>query len=175
MYRLYHYVGPPEIRERVSKQPPGRVVSSAADVVRWIEDTEQAPGAERYYLATFVVDHEGALRIEDYGHEHVSCAGGGPVRSAGVAWFDVEGAVVEVAKVSNQSTGFCPEPTSWPAVEESLEAAGLEHPGEFTQPIVFRLCPHCGQRNIVKDEWYYCGVCDGELPADWNFPSQRTA
>ena len=91
MYRLYHYVGPPEIRERVSKQPPGRVVSSAADVVRWIEDTEQAPGAEGYYLATFVVDHEGALRIEDYGHEHVSCAGGGPVRSAGVAWFDVVG------------------------------------------------------------------------------------
>ena len=30
-------------------------------------------------------------------------------------------------------------------------------------------CPNCGQRNIVKEGWFVCGVCGADLPATWNF------
>jgi hypothetical protein len=26
----------------------------------------------------------------------------------------------------------------------------------------------CGQLNIVKDDWFYCGACDAALPSTWN-------
>jgi hypothetical protein len=25
------------------------------------------------------------------------------------------------------------------------------------------------QRNVVKDNWFVCGVCGAELPVKWNF------
>jgi transcription initiation factor TFIIIB Brf1 subunit/transcription initiation factor TFIIB len=33
----------------------------------------------------------------------------------------------------------------------------------------FRRCPACGERNIVKDDWFVCGVCGADLPTVWNF------
>jgi hypothetical protein len=76
--------------------------------------------------------------------------------------------------VTNQSTGYCPEPESWPAVATALDRIGVAHPGRFTQEIVFRRCTACGERNVVKDGWYVCGSCGADLPADWNFgPSAR--
>ena len=35
--------------------------------------------------------------------------------------------------------------------------------------IIFRRCPACGERNIVKDDSFTCGSCGADLPADWNF------
>lgn len=34
---------------------------------------------------------------------------------------------------------------------------------------VFRRCPACGQRNIVRDNDFTCALCDHALPAQWNF------
>ncbi len=51
---------------------------------------------------------------------------------------------------------------------------GVEHPGRFTTKIVFRLCTHCGERNVVKDEWFVCEVCGGDLPEFWNFAMGET-
>ena len=79
--------------------------------------------------------------------EHVACAAGGPVLSAGEITFDDE---CNVPEISNQSTGFCPEPESWSTVERALDRVGIEHPGGFTIAVVFRLCPKCHERNIVK-------------------------
>jgi hypothetical protein len=76
---------------------------------------------------------------------------------------------VEVEEISNQSTGFCPEPESWPVVAAALDTLGVRHPGRFTLAVVFRRCPACGERNVVKDGWFACGVCGADLPAEWNF------
>jgi len=84
-------------------------------------------------------------------------------------FFRVSDSGLEVVDVSNQSTGFCPEPESWPAVAAALDRIGIPHPGRFTQEVVLRRCLTCGQRNIVKDGWFVCEVCGADLPAAWNF------
>lgn len=75
----------------------------------------------------------------------------------------------EATEVSNQSTGYCPEASSWPVVGRALDRAGVAHSGRFTDEFVFRRCPRCGERNVVKDDYFACAVCGGELPAWWNF------
>ncbi|MBX2802229.1 MAG: hypothetical protein KTR31_31395 [Myxococcales bacterium] len=167
MTRRYRYVGPEEVRERWSTQPMGVEVTGPADVRTWA--TTQRPDADGLYPATFTVDDAGVLRIEDYGHEHVACAGGGPVWAAGVLWFEIDGAQVSVQAASNQSTGFCPEPSCWEALAQALDAAGLAHPPTWSQAFTFRRCEGCGERNLVKDDWFVCGMCDAQLPRDYNF------
>lgn len=164
--RSYRYVGPESVRERWADQPPGRAVDSAEAVRRWVTETGQRADDDGRFVATFVVDDAGVLRIEDYGYEHVACAGGGAVRAAGVLWFDGDGAVVAA---SNQSTGYCPDPDCWPALAGALDRAGIPRPAAFTEAFVFRRCPACGERNLVKDDWYVCGLCDAPLPPEWNF------
>jgi hypothetical protein len=75
-------------------------------------------------VATFVIDLNGDLLVADRRSEHVACAGGGPVLSAGEMFFLVEEDRVEVTDVSNQSTGYCPEPSSWPGVAAALDRIG---------------------------------------------------
>jgi hypothetical protein len=166
----YSYVGPEEIRARAAGRPTGTRITSPDDVRVWARRTAQAPGPDELIAATFVVDAGGGLLVADRRSEHVACAGGGPVRSAGEVFFRLTGEGADVAEVSNQSTGYCPEPGSWPAVAAALDGAGLRHPGRFTHAVVFRLCPACGERNVVKDGWLVCGVCGADLPAEWNFP-----
>jgi len=43
-------------------------------------------------------------------------------------------------RVSNQSTGYCPDPDSWPAVAAALDRAGIARPDGFTHALVFRRC-----------------------------------
>ncbi len=119
--------------------------------------------------ATFVVDDQCMLLVADRRSEHVACAGGRPVLSAGEMFFRLANSGVEVVEVTNQSTGFCPEPESWPAAAFALERADLPHPAGFTQAFVFRRCPVCKERNVVKDGWFFCSLCGTDLPADWNF------
>jgi hypothetical protein len=76
-----------------------------------------------------------------------------------------------VVEVTNQSTGYCPDPDSWPAVGEALDRIGVRHPGDFTDKVVFRRCPACGERNVVRDNDFTCAQCDSALPARWNFGS----
>jgi hypothetical protein len=168
MAKIYTYVGPNEIRARLSGQPAGVCIRNRSDVLAWVKESGQAIERSRPIAATFVVDPAGQLRIADRHSEHVACAGGGDVLSAGEMFFNCENDV-RVAEVSNQSTGYCPEPQSWPAVAQALDRAEIEHPGEFTTACIFRRCQSCGSRNIVKDEWFHCGVCAAPLPAHWNF------
>jgi hypothetical protein len=101
--------------------------------------------------------------------EHVALAGSDVVLAAGEMTFVPAGAHWGVAEVTNQSTGFCPDPDSWPAVAAALGRIGLPHPGDFTDKVVFRLCPSCGERNIVRDDDFTCALCERVLPAHWNF------
>ena len=144
------------------------------DVLTWIESTRQPLDAARSVVATFVVDPEGRLWIADRHSEHVRCAAGGDVLSAGEMTFTVrERGRTVVSAVTNQSNGYCPEPESWPAVAAALDRAALPHPSGFTTKFTFRRCPACGATNVVKDGWFECGECGGALPEQWNFGLQQ--
>jgi hypothetical protein len=163
MTRLYRYVGPVGIAARSAGRTAGMRVSSISDILVWARQADEGQGE---VAATFVIDEGGGLLLADRRSEHVACAGGRPVLSAGEMFFAVEGDRVEVAEVSNQSTGYCPEPESRPAVAAALDYIGVPHPGRFTVEVVFRRCGKCGERNVVKDGWFVCGA---DLPAGWNF------
>ncbi len=157
--RVYEYVGPRELLELVSATPPGIVVRSQRELAEWMR-------THRETTLTFVVTRDGCMRVASRHNEHVACASGEPVLSAGE--MEITRAAI-VTGVSNQSTGYCPEPDSWPAVANALDRAGIAHPDHFTAAIVFRLCEQCHQRNIVKDDDFTCLVCGSRLPATWNF------
>src|SRR5262249_22111149 len=139
------------VRRKAAGSPPGLRVGSARDLVEWLARAGQRPDPEGLLAVTFVVDARGDLRLADRRSEHVACAAGGPVLSAGEMFLRLTRAGPEVAEVSNQSSGYCPEPAPWPAVAAALDRVGLPHPGRFTQEVTFRRCPACGQRNVVKD------------------------
>jgi hypothetical protein len=164
--RPYRYVGPKEIRHR-KRGPAGTVIRSAADLEEWARARDRLP--DDTVPATFVIDTDGRMRVADRRSEHVDCADGGDVQSAGELFFLIDGGAVEVAGVTNQSTGYCPEPESWPAVAAALDGADIPHPGGFTKEFVFRRCEACGQRNVVKESVFECGACGRPLSAAWNF------
>lgn len=119
--------------------------------------------------ATFVIDSEGGLRIADRHSEHVACAAGNPVQAAGEICFERSGSEVMVSEVSNQSTGYCPEPDCWTAVARALDLLGLSRPAFFTAAFHFRRCDRCGSTNLIKDDFFYCLVCDAPLNPVWNY------
>ena len=162
--RTYRYVGAAEIRDRCSNQPGGALIETLADLHAWLATVEREVSADEV-IATFVIDGSGQLRLANRRSEHVACASGLPVLSAGEMTFDYGNEVVEV---TNQSTGYCPEPDSWKAVEAALNQIGVPHPGAFTREIVFRRCPSCNQINVVKDEWFECAICAQQLPCEGN-------
>lgn len=166
--KLYQYVGPEVIRSRSAVQPCGWIIKSPDDLRTWLT-SDHPSRAGGFVAATFVIDPEGMLRLANRRSEHVACAGDGTVLSAGEMFFSAAGEALVVEDVSNLSTGYCPEPESWAAVGEALDQIGVLHPGRFTTEVVFRRCPRCGERNVVKDGWFACQVCGGELPGAWNF------
>lgn len=160
--KTYAYVGPDEIRARVA--PAGTPLHTLADLEAWVR-AHEADREHGTIPATFTVVEDGTLRIAPRRSEHVACAGGGPVLAAGELFL----APHAVAGASNQSTGYCPDPDCWPALATALDRAGIPHPGRFTVEVIFRRCPACGERNLVKDDWFACAICDAELPRAWNF------
>jgi hypothetical protein len=145
--RRYRYVGPKDLLTLVT--------ASRGDAI----------DATRTGTFTFVVTNDGVLRVAPRHAEHVVCAGGDEVLSAG----EIRVERGRVVSISNQSTGYCPEPESWPCVAAALDRAGIAHTGGFTDVMSFRKCVDCGQRNIVKDGDFACAVCGAPLPSRWNF------
>jgi len=167
MERLYCYVGPSAIAAAAARNHTARTpVSTALDVRRWIKTCGKPP-----VTATFIIDQQCKLWIANRRSEHVACARGGPVLAAGEMTFEDGAEGVEAVYITNQSTGFCPEPESWAAVECALNLAGIAHAGDYDQKCEFRLC-ECGQINIVKDRVFECGVCAASLPSEWNFDAE---
>lgn len=153
----YRYVGPPEIAARVRPEQRGTAVRTAEEV---------RPRLERggAVTLTYVVDSQGLLRVADRRSEHVACAAGEPVRSAGeIAFVADRRGRIEIAWVSNQSAGYCPEPESWPAVAAALLAAGFAPPTGFEPACIFRRCGSCTTINLIKNGAYECAVCGRPL------------
>jgi hypothetical protein len=137
-----------------------------ADLEAWVRT------AEAHEPFTFVVALDGLLLLAPRRSEHVACAAGADVLAAGEILFAQDCGEWTVSEVTNQSTGYCPDPGSWQAVARALDRAKISYPPTFTLTIVFRRCPHCGARNIVKDNDFVCALCDHELPVNWNFDNR---
>lgn len=90
------------------------------------------------------------------------------VLSAGEIGFVREADWWAVSEVSNQSTGYCPDVTSWSEVARALDDAGLGRPSGFTHEVVFRRCPGCQEHNIVREDDFICVFCGRDLPETWN-------
>ncbi len=172
--KLYPYVGPEDIRSRSTDGSGGRVLEAPGDLQTWLTSHRRSASGG-LIAATFVIDAEGRLRLADRRSEHVACAGGGPVQSAGEMFFSEWEYAAVIEEVTNLSTGYCPEPESWPVVGDALDRLGVVHPGRFTTEVIFRRCPNCSERNLVKDGWFACQVCGGELPRAWNFGPEQPA
>ncbi len=150
--RIYQYVGPAEVLAAARPVVLGRAVLSREEIT-----SEGEP-------FTFVIDLEGTLRLAPRRSEHVACAGGRPVLSAGEITFEPGSGGWEATSVTNQSTGYCPEANSWPTVARALDKIRVPHPGRFTDEFTFRRCLQCGERNIVRDRYFTCAICDADLP-----------
>lgn len=161
--RRYRYVGPAGVRASVADAPEGSPIRSPADLDAYLAAADSRDRDEPF---TYVVDTAGTLRLAPRRSEHVACAGGGEVLGAGEIAFAAERAGWVVTEVSNQSTGYCPDPGSWPAVAGALDRAGIGRPAGFTEAVVFRRCLDCGERNLVRDDDYVCALCGAELPED---------
>ncbi|MFE1465572.1 hypothetical protein ACFW6M_31245 [Streptomyces nigra] len=163
--RSYRYVGPVELKAAVRPGDGGRRIGSTADFDGWIVEQSTVELAEPF---TFVVGVDGVLRLAPRRSEHVACAGGDMVLSAGEISFMREADRWTVSEVSNQSTGYCPDVTSWAEVARALDAAEPRRPPGFTHEVVFRRCPDCQERNIVREGDFVCVFCGSDLPAAWN-------
>ncbi|WP_144868514.1 hypothetical protein [Hyella patelloides] len=166
--KLYNYAGSKEIKNAVANYPIGIQIQSKQDINNWIYSTNQGIDNSGFIICTFVIDLEGYLCIADRHSEHVACSGGNPVFSAGEIFFVPNKNEYEIAEISNQSTGFCPEPDSWFSVSQALDRIPLNHPGEFTMNFIFRRCVKCGLLNLVKENLFVCADCNTELPKNWN-------
>ena len=159
LHRLYRYVGPADIATAARSRAGTRVRTTSELTAAY----QRLDGRRDSLVCTYVVDAVGDLRIADRASEHVDCASGGPVMAAGELTLERDGSVSEI---TNLSTGFCPEVTSWPAVSHAF--ASVERaPSTWSYAFEFRRCG-CGARVVLKDD-DACPECDATLATTWNF------
>jgi hypothetical protein len=142
MSKLYPYVGPAAIKARVACRPAGTRISSAADLLDWVRGTGEHPGHDGLVAATFVIDAGGDLLLADRRSEHVGCAGGGPVLSAGEMFFRVNGEEIEAVATRSAGSG-----TSRKTAGSSVELRGARPPNPRHQVDAFRI-PDRGGRHL---------------------------
>lgn len=152
--KTYPYVGPDDLLKIFPSMRS--TIHSTSDAIAWMDGRAEG-------TVTFVVDLHGWLRIAARHSEHVHCAEGYPVLAAGELTLIHRVDDISAVDITNQSTGYCPDPSCWPAVAAALNAAGIRHGGGFTTAFVFRVCPACAQKNIIKDDVYECAVCGSDL------------
>src|SRR5689334_7247487 len=124
----YHYVGPLEIKQVPRQSVHRALIRQAQDISSWVKETHQRPNTDGTATATFIINLQEQLWIADQHSEHVQCAGGEDVLVAGEITFEIESRQVRVRAITNQSTGYCPEPESWPIVQRVLDRMQLPHP-----------------------------------------------
>ncbi|WP_052550962.1 hypothetical protein [Enhygromyxa salina] len=166
MPKSYEYVGPPEIRAAAKREQLGVSVRSAEELAAWVRNQPEWDGDS--LTATFVVVPDGTLRVAPRRSEHVGCALDGAVLAAGELTICLA-PQVQIIAATNQSTGYCPQPSCWDVARAALGAIAIACPEHLTSAYEFRRCPSCGERNLVKEDWFVCVFCDTDLPREWNF------
>lgn len=167
--RRYSYVGPAEIKRHAQRESHCLHVTKLADLMAWSSTFLPAGRPRGTFTATFVIDVEEQLWVADRRSEHVACADGQDVLAAGEITFERAASHIHAVEVTNQSTGYCPEPECWDVVSQVLDRLGILHPPHFTPAFEFRRCDECGTTNLIKDEVFECGVCDASLSRRWNY------
>ncbi len=167
--KIYPYVGNASLRDNLPPTSHRYHVMQSKALLQWLKETKQPNNIDNSLTVTFIIDFGNKLWINDRHSEHVLCANGEDVLSAGEMTFDVANTPVDIVSITNQSTGYCPEPESFRSVKLALNQTDLKYPLDFTTAYQFRLCKNCGTKNIIKDNWYVCAVCDADLNLKWNF------
>lgn len=161
---MYKYVGSKEILRCIKPNAKGYKINSSLDIQEWIIQTEQTLDENNEIIATFIIDTTHNLKINDRHLEHVACAEGNPVLSAGEIIFEINnGKVTKITHITNQSTGYCPQINSWKEVDKALKKLDLPFPPFFTQEFIFRICEKCDNINIIKDNFFVCNICESNL------------
>jgi hypothetical protein len=164
-HKAYGYVGPAHLRKLASSLTERVEPDSVGTLDQWLRTRVR----DRAVTTTYVVTLQGRLRVAERNAEHVACAGGDWVFAAGEMTFALPArSRASVIEVTNQSTGYCPEPSCFPAVRGALVRIGMAGPESFSHAFEFRRCPACNAINLVKDENYECSVCEHALPRQWN-------
>jgi len=169
MVKHYQYVGPKHLEDLADSESLRQHIQTQEDFHKWFKESKQAWNAQDELTVTFIVDVEHQLWIADRHSEHIACARGKPVLSAGEMTFIREKDEIEILRITNQSTGYCPEPASWKHVEQALRSIDFYAPSDFEVSFIFRKCHKCDVINIVKEELFECAVCQRALNAEWNF------
>jgi hypothetical protein len=158
---LYRYVGPESVRLRALTEPAGTPIRTAADVAEFArrERTFASEGA------SFIVDGAGTLHLAPRRSEHVGCASGRDVLAAGELSMALVRGRWTVTECSNQSTGYCPEPSCFEALAAALDALAIARPAAWTQALLIRRCDSCAQIQVIKEEVFECAVCGHPLAA----------
>src|SRR5687767_14511323 len=112
-HRQYRYVGPPEILQNARRESHCMRVACVADLMTWTAGFLSKGQTRGLVTATFIIDPAEQLWVADRRSEHVACADGGKVLAAGEMFFERSPSGVHLTEVTNQSTGYCPEPASW--------------------------------------------------------------
>jgi hypothetical protein len=162
--RTYRYVGPKDLLVLAASDVARCQPRDGAELLAWLREQ----GLAAPVTLTYVVTLDGALRVSPRHAEHVACARGESVLAAGEIALGVLQGRLHVRTVTNQSTGYCPEPSCFPEVASALRRVGLEPPTEIAHEFVFRRCKSCEAIAIVKDDDYECASCGAELPRTWN-------
>ena len=92
MSKSYAYVGPPAIKARSSEKPAGVLIESSSELTKWVREFNQEADPAGLFAATFIIDDCEQLLIADRHSEHVACAGGRNVLSAGEIFFAIHAA-----------------------------------------------------------------------------------
>ncbi|MDJ1499450.1 hypothetical protein [Xanthocytophaga agilis] len=167
----YTFVGDTELLRLVKSEWKGYCITSVADIEYWIKKTYQKPDTNSEITATFIIDLEYNLVIHDRHSEHVVCAAGENVLSAGeITFVLLKNKTYFISQITNQSTGYCPSPKSWDMVKCALEKIRIPFPDFFTTAFEFRICGSCGWINVIKDNYFVCinNECQNQLPPNEN-------
>jgi hypothetical protein len=167
--RIYHYVAPSALGT-LRRGEGGLHVRGHEPLKDWIIQGGGRKNAPAERCATFIIDPLEQLWIADRRSEHVACANGGDVLAAGEITFEAAQRGVIATEITNQSTGYCPEPSCWDVVARMLDQLGIRRPDFFTAAFDFRRCDHCHFINLIKEQVFECAVCGKPLNRNWNFP-----
>ena len=168
-HRCYKYVGQNEIKVDALRESRRFRIQSIPELASCIQALSLNGRSNDPVVCTFTVDTRDELWLADRRSEHVACAGGEDVLAAGEITFYRVGDRFEVIEVTNQSTGYCPQPSSWPVVAGVLDRMKIQCPLEFTTGFEFRRCEQCASINLIKEGLYSCDVCGEKLSLSWNF------
>ena len=163
-FPVFQYVGPRRLYSLASQTPKGKLLSGFNALREWIRKTNEP----EEIWATYVVSLDCNVLIAERQYEHVTCAGRQDVLGAGEVLLSAD---AEIMEISNYSTGYCPDVTSIHATQRAFARCCSTQFSGFSYAAEFRKCSDCGARNVVRDSWFFCAVCDSPLNSRWNFES----